>query len=264
MGSLFISKAPPRLAPPAEINRFFPTPQISYHPKTQNYDEILFFAERRTESASRLPCAHREQICGLRRSRLHRANRGSAALRRVRLLPRYQNNNLGWCEAPQAVEHTRETEKPPGTPSGRRLRLETRKSPVERLFPPSGGVSRGSVRVGGETFLLPSYGFYFGYKRKGVSIAEVTEAQRKIVGHKSRVNAITGRGYNPSVFSACKISRKASSPCTGKPKYALRKTSVSPVRLCAPHKSFPCAHFSFLIAPKAKIAIYRYRNRKKI
>ena len=50
----------------------------------------------------------------------------------------------------------------------------------------------------------------------------------------------------------------------GKPKYSLRKTSVSPVRLCAPHKSFPCAHFSFLIALKAKIAIYRYRNRKKI
>ena len=28
-------------------------------------------------------------------------------------------NNLSWCEAPQAVEHPRETEKPPGTPSGR-------------------------------------------------------------------------------------------------------------------------------------------------
>ena len=47
----------------------------------------------------------------------------------------------------------------------------------------------------------------------------------------------------------------------GKPKYSLRKAAVSPVRLCAPHKSFPCAHFSFLIALKAKIAIYRYRNR---
>ena len=43
MGSLFISQAPPRFAPPAEINRFFLTPQISYHPKTQNCDEILFF-----------------------------------------------------------------------------------------------------------------------------------------------------------------------------------------------------------------------------
>ena len=44
-------------------------------------------------------------------------------------------NNLGWHEVPQAVEHPRETEKPPGTPSGRRLRLGTRKSPVECLFP---------------------------------------------------------------------------------------------------------------------------------
>ena len=64
------------------------------------------------------------------------------------------------------------------------MRLEIAKSPVERLFPPSGGVSRGSVRVGGKTFLLPSYGFSFGYKRKGVSIADVTEARRNIVGHK--------------------------------------------------------------------------------
>ena len=30
-----------------------------------------------------------------------------------------------------------------------------------------------------KTFLLPSYGFSFGYKRKGVSFAEVTEARRK-------------------------------------------------------------------------------------
>ena len=40
-------------------------------------------------------------------------------MRSVRLLPRYQNNNLGWHEVPQAVEHPRDTEKPPGTPSGR-------------------------------------------------------------------------------------------------------------------------------------------------
>ena len=82
---------------------------------------------------------------------------------------------------PLAVEHPRDTEKPPGTPSGRRLRLEIAKSPVERLFPPSGGVSRGSVRVGGETFLLPSYGFSFGYKRKGVSFAPLTEARKEIL-----------------------------------------------------------------------------------
>ena len=108
------------------------------------------------------------------RERFRRVSRGSAALQSVRLLPRYQNNNLGWHGVPQAVEHPSDTEKPPGTPSGRRLRLEIAPSPVERLFPPSGGVSRGSVRVGGETFLLPSYGFSFGYKRKGVSIALLT------------------------------------------------------------------------------------------
>ena len=44
-------------------------------------------------------------------------------------------NNLGWHEVPQAVEHPRETENPPGTPSGRRLRLEIALSPGERLFP---------------------------------------------------------------------------------------------------------------------------------
>ena len=119
-------------------------------------------------------------LCGGAAS--HRAIRGYAALRSVRLLPSYRNNNLGWHEVPTAVEHPRDTENPPGTPSGRRLRLEIAKSPVERLFPPSGGVSRGSVRVGGETFLLPSYGFSFGYKRKGVSIALPTEARRNIVG----------------------------------------------------------------------------------
>ena len=68
-------------------------------------------------------------------SRLHRTNRGSAALISMRLLSSYQNNNLGWHEVPLAVEHPRRTEKPPGTPSGRRLRLEIAPSPVERLFP---------------------------------------------------------------------------------------------------------------------------------
>ena len=136
-------------------------------------------------------------------------------------------NNLSRCEAPQAVEHPRHTENPPGTPSGRRWRLEPIQSPVERLFPPSGGVSRGSVRVGGETFLLPSYGFSFGYKRKGVSFAPLTEARRKIVGQKIRVNAMPCRKYNPSVFSACKTSRKSSSPYTGEPRSAFHRLSVA-------------------------------------
>ena len=38
------------------------------------------------------------------------------------------------------------------------------------------------------------------------------------------VNAVTGRRYNPSVFSACKPSRKSSSPYTGEPRFALRLT----------------------------------------
>ena len=54
------------------------------------------------------------------------------------------------------------------------------------FIPPfQGGVSRGSVRVGVvKTFLLPSYGFSFGYKRKGVSFAPLTEARRNTVRHK--------------------------------------------------------------------------------
>ena len=80
-------------------------------------------------------CAHRKNLCTLRRSRLHCANRGSAALRGVRFALNYQNHNLSRHEVPQAVEHPRDTEKPPGTRSGRRLRLEIAKPPVERLFP---------------------------------------------------------------------------------------------------------------------------------
>lgn len=37
----------------------------------------------------------------------HRANRGSAALVSVRLVPRYQNNILSRHEVPSAVEHPR-------------------------------------------------------------------------------------------------------------------------------------------------------------
>ena len=90
---------------------------------------------------------------------------------------------LPGAQAPLAVGRTRNNEKPPGTRSGRRLTLETIQLPVERLFPPPGGVSRGSVRVGGKTFLLPFYGFSFGYKRKGVNIALLTGTASDIVGH---------------------------------------------------------------------------------
>ena len=44
--------------------------------------------------------------------------------------------------------------------------------------------------VGGETFLLPSYGFSFGYKRKGVNIAAVTGDERLGVGHLFQVTFV--------------------------------------------------------------------------
>ena len=62
------------------------------------------------------------------------------------------------------------------------------------------------------------------------------------------VNAIPCRGYNPSVFSACKTSRKASSPCTGEPRTALRLPTVGRTKIlsvichreAATNASFPC------------------------
>ena len=112
-------------------------------------------------------------------SGLHCANRGSAALIGVRFEPRYQNHNLGWHEVPQAVEHPRNTENPPGTPSGRRLRLEIAKSPVERLFPPSG---RNSERL-------------LWRMKRGISTAAVRErensASRSVSGERQRGKPMT-------------------------------------------------------------------------
>ena len=54
---------------------------------------------------------------------------------------------------------------------------------------------------------------------RGGSAANRTDL---ILLSKFSVNAIPCRRYNPSVFSACKTSRKASSPCTGEPRSALR------------------------------------------
>ena len=50
------------------------------------------------------------------------------------------------------------------------------------------------------------------------------------------VNAVTGRGYNPSGFSACFTSRKASSPCTREP----RTLSVTAVSYCSNSFSACC------------------------
>ena len=49
----------------------------------------------------------------------------------------------------------------------------------------------------------------------------VTAPLLKKGSQENGVNATTCRRYNPSVFSACKTSRKASSPYTGEPRFAL-------------------------------------------
>ena len=105
---------------------------------------------------------------------------------------------LPGAQAPHAVGRTRYTEKPPGTRSGRRLTLETAKSPVERLFPPTGGVSRGSVRVGGKTFLLPFYGFSFGYKRKGVNLTLLMGTAGDIVEHLICAHSLCHQKHRPA------------------------------------------------------------------
>ena len=123
------------------------------------------------------------------------------------------------AQAPHTVGRTRRTEKPPGTRSGRRLTLETIQLPVERLFPPPGGVSRGSVRVGGKTFLLPFYGFSFGYKRKGVNLTLLTGTANDIVGHLICANTFRGakggRAYAlcPKKTARCAIVGKISFIC---------------------------------------------------
>ena len=73
-----------------------------------------------------------------------------------------------------AVGHPRETEKPPGTRSGRRLKLEIASFPVERLFPPSG---RNSERLQWRM-------------KRGISTAAVRErknsASRSVSGERQR------------------------------------------------------------------------------
>ena len=75
-------------------------------------------------------------------------------------------NSLGWCEAPQAVEHPRETENPPGTPSGRRPRLEIAKPPVERLFPPFGGSLTREREGRGRNFSFTVLRLFFWLQKK--------------------------------------------------------------------------------------------------
>ena len=55
--------------------------------------------------------------------------------------------------------------------------------------------------------------------------------RRKKCSNRFSVNAFTGRRYNPSVFSACKTSRKSSSPYTGEPRFALSRATVMRTRI---------------------------------
>ena len=123
-------------------------------------------------------------------------NRGSAACGGICAVRGIEIITLPGAQAPLAVGRTRVAEKPPGTRSGRRLTLETIQLPVERLFPPPGGVSRGSVRVGGKTFLLPFYGFSFGYKRKGVNVTLLTDTVNDIAGHLMCANSFRLRKHS--------------------------------------------------------------------
>ena len=51
--------------------------------------------------------------------------------------------------------------------------------------------------------------------------------RRKKCSNRFRVTAFPCRRYNPSVFSACKTSRKSSSPYTGEPRSALSSPCVA-------------------------------------
>ena len=75
-------------------------------------------------------------------------------------------NNLGWHEVPLAVEHPRDTENPPRTPSGRRPRLGTIQPPVERLFPPSGGSLTREREGRGRNFSFTVLRLFFWLQKK--------------------------------------------------------------------------------------------------
>ena len=156
----------------------------------------------------------------MRRNLPHRANRGSAALQSIRLLPNYQNNNLGWCEAPQAVEHPRDTENPPGTPSGRRPRLEIAKSPVERLFPPSGGSLTREREGRGRNFSFTVLRLFFWLQKKRGKYRPGDGSAEENCGAVNQSKRYTVSRIQPlSLFVP--LGQKDSSPCTGEPRSAL-------------------------------------------
>ena len=161
--------------------------------------------------------------------------------------------------APSAVEHNRYTEIRRGPHRGRRSGWESTLLSVERLFPPSGGVSRGSVRVGGKTFLLPFYGFSFGYKRKGVNIAALTGAERDVVERWLQITFVhtylycfcAGSRYlSLSLLFSHKAKTKSSS--------LVRGSSRSPLPLrAAPLSALHTPHCSALLHRRSSVREWR-------
>ena len=89
-------------------------------------------------------------------------------------------NNFSRHEVPQAVEHPRETEKPPGTRSGRRLILETIQPPVERLFPPFGGSLTREREGRGRNFSFTVLRLFFWLQKKRGKLRPADENAEKI------------------------------------------------------------------------------------
>ena len=89
-----------------------------------------------------------------------------------------------------------------------------------------------------------------GRSRAVHKIAKVRTAVKPAVnGLPSSVTVRCGAAPHRATFPKGKAKRlppqtaELASESTGKPKYSLRKAAVSPVRLCAPHKSFPLRSF---------------------
>ena len=91
-------------------------------------------------------------------------------------------NNFSRHEVPQAVEHPRETEKPPGTRSGRRLILETIQPPVERLFPLRGGSLTREREGRGRNFSFTVLRLFFWLQKKRGKLSRGNESAEEYCG----------------------------------------------------------------------------------
>ena len=103
-------------------------------------------------------------------------NRGSAAVQSVLLLPSYQNNNLGWCEAPPAVEHPRDIENPPGTPSGEAVEIRNRSVSGGAFIPPFGGSLTREREGRGRNFSFTVLRLFFWLQKKRGKLCPADES----------------------------------------------------------------------------------------